>query len=87
MKIIIADPKNRKLLANMKLKILKQKSNQSVRNLLHELELIEADLSYKISDKQKTYYILTALSPNLSKDMISETKSKITSKNQIVTIT
>jgi hypothetical protein len=87
MKIIIADPKNRKLLANMKLKILKQKSNQSVRNLLHELELIEADLSYKISDKQKTYYILTALSPNLSKDIISKTKSKITSRNQIATIT
>jgi hypothetical protein len=51
MKAIIADPENRKLLVNVKLKILKQKSNQSVRNLLHELELIEANLSYKINDK------------------------------------
>jgi hypothetical protein len=51
MKIIMADPENRKLFANMKLKILKQKSNQSMRNLLHELELIEADLPYEISDE------------------------------------
>jgi hypothetical protein len=58
-----------------------------VRNLLHELELIEADLPYKISDEQKVYYILTALSPDLSKDMISKTKFKITSKDQIATIT
>jgi hypothetical protein len=47
----MTDPENRKLLANMKLKILKQKSNQLMRNLLHELKLIEADLFYKISDK------------------------------------
>jgi hypothetical protein len=61
----------------MKLKALKQKSNQSVRNLLHELELIEADLSYKISDKQKAYYILIALFPDLNKGVICEIKSKI----------
>jgi hypothetical protein len=86
MKIIITDPENRKLLANMKLKILKQKPNQLMRNLLHELKLIETDLSYKISDKQKAYHILTALSPNLSKDVINEIKSKITSRDQITTI-
>jgi hypothetical protein len=57
-----------------------------VRNLLHELELIEADLSYEISDKQKAYHMLTVLSPNLSKDIISEIKSKITSRDQIATI-
>jgi hypothetical protein len=51
MKIIVADPENRKLLVNVKLKTLKQKSNQSTRNLLHELKLIEADLPYKINDK------------------------------------
>jgi hypothetical protein len=51
MKTIMADPENRKLLANMKLKILKQKFNQSVRNLLHELKLIETKLLYEISDK------------------------------------
>jgi hypothetical protein len=51
MKIIVTDPENSKLVANMKLKILKQKSNQSIRNLLHELKLIEADLPYKVSDK------------------------------------
>jgi hypothetical protein len=51
MKVIMADPENRKLFVNVKLKALKQKSNQSVRNLLHELELIEVDLLYKISDK------------------------------------
>jgi hypothetical protein len=50
-KVIVADPENRKLLANMKLKTLKQKPNQLVRNLLHELKLIEADLLYKINDK------------------------------------
>jgi hypothetical protein len=57
-----------------------------VRNLLHELELIEADLLYKISDKQKAYYILIALFPNLSKDIINETKFKIIFRNQIATI-
>jgi hypothetical protein len=51
MKIIVADSENRKLFANMKLKALKQKSNQLMRNLLHELKLIEADLSYEISDE------------------------------------
>jgi hypothetical protein len=55
MKTIIIDPENRKLFVNMKLKILKQKSNQLVRNLPHELELIEADLLYKINDEQKIY--------------------------------
>jgi hypothetical protein len=50
-KIIMADSENRKLFANMKLKVLKQKFNQLIRNLLHELKLIEADLSYKISDE------------------------------------
>jgi hypothetical protein len=57
-----------------------------VRNLLHELKLIEADLPYKINDKQKIYQLLTALSPDLSKNVISETKSKVTSKDQITTI-
>jgi hypothetical protein len=57
-----------------------------MRNLLHELKLIEADLPYKISDEQKAYHILTALSPNLSKDIINKIKSKITSRNQIATI-
>jgi hypothetical protein len=57
-----------------------------MRTLLHELELIEADLSYKISDKQKAYYILTALSPDLNKDIISKTKFKIIFRNQITTI-
>jgi hypothetical protein len=52
-----------------------------MRNLLHELKLIEADLSYKISDEQKAYHILIALSPNLSKDVISKIKFKITFKN------
>jgi hypothetical protein len=47
MKTIMADPENRKLLASIKLKTLKQKFNQSVRNLLYEFKLIEADLSYK----------------------------------------
>jgi hypothetical protein len=47
----MTDLENRKLFANMKLKTLKQKFNQSVRNLLHELKLIEADLPYEISDK------------------------------------
>jgi hypothetical protein len=47
----MADPENRKLFVNVKLKTLKQKSNQLVRNLLHELELIEANLLYKIGDK------------------------------------
>jgi hypothetical protein len=65
---------------------LKQKSNQSIRNLLHELKLIEADLSYEISDEQKAYHILTALFPNLNKDIINKIKSKITSRNQIATI-
>jgi ribosomal protein S6 len=57
-----------------------------VRNLLHELKLIETDLFYEINDEQKAYYMLIALSPNLSKDMINKTKSKITFKNQIATI-
>jgi hypothetical protein len=57
-----------------------------MRNLLLELKLIEADLPYKISDEQKIYYILTALSPNLNKDIISKTKFKIISRNQIATI-
>jgi hypothetical protein len=54
--------------------------------LLHELKLIEADLPYKISDKQKAYYILTALFPDLNKDVISKIKFKIIFKNQIATI-
>jgi hypothetical protein len=86
MKIIIADPENRKLFANMKLKVLKQKFNQLVRNLLHELELIEADLFYEISDEQKAYYILIVLFPNLSKGVISKIKSKIIFRDQIATI-
>jgi hypothetical protein len=57
-----------------------------MRNLLHELKLIEINLSYKISDKQKAYYILTVLSPDLNKDIINKIKSKIISKNQIATI-
>jgi hypothetical protein len=57
-----------------------------VRNLLHELKLIEVNLSYEINDKQKAYHILTVLSSDLSKGMISETKFKIISKNQIATI-
>jgi hypothetical protein len=50
-KTIIADPENRKLLLNVKLKALKQKFDQLVQNLLHELKLIETDLLYNISDK------------------------------------
>jgi hypothetical protein len=80
------DPENRKLFVNIKLKILKQKPNQLIRNLLHELKLIEVDLLYKISDKQKAYYMLTALSPDLSKDMINKIKFKVTSRDQIATI-
>jgi hypothetical protein len=54
---------------------------RSLRNLLHELKLIEADLLYKISDEQKVYQLLIALFPDLSKGMINETKSKIISRN------
>jgi hypothetical protein len=57
-----------------------------MRNLLHELKLIEIDLFYEISDEQKVYYILIVLSPKLSKDMISKIKSKITFRDQIATI-
>jgi hypothetical protein len=58
-----------------------------VLNVLHELKLIEADLLYKINDEQKVYQLLTALFHDLNKDVISETISKITSKDQITTIT
>jgi ribosomal protein S6 len=57
-----------------------------MRNSLHELKLIEADLPYKISDKQKTYYMLIILSPDLNKDVINEIKFKIISRDQIITI-
>jgi hypothetical protein len=52
-----------------------------MRNLLHELKLIETDLSYKISDKQKAYHMLTVLSPDLNKDVINKIKFKIISRN------
>jgi hypothetical protein len=45
------DSENRKLFVNIKRKFLKQKFYQLVRNLLHELKLIEIDLLYKINDK------------------------------------
>jgi hypothetical protein len=57
-----------------------------MRNLLHELKLIETNLFYEISDKQKAYHMLIVLSPNLNKDMISEIKFKIISRDQIATI-
>jgi hypothetical protein len=86
MKIIVADPENRKLFVNMKLKALKQKPNQSMRNLLYELKLIEADLLYKVNNEQKAYQLLIVLFPDLNKNIINETKFKITSKDQIATI-
>jgi hypothetical protein len=73
----MADPENRKLFVNMKLKILKQKFNWLVRNLQHELELIEVDLLYEISDEQKVYQLLIVLFPDLNKGVINEIKSKI----------
>jgi hypothetical protein len=68
------------------LKTLKQKLNHSIRDLAYELKLIETDLLYKISDKQKTYQLPIALFPDLSKDIINEIKFKITFRDQIVTI-
>jgi hypothetical protein len=57
-----------------------------MRNLLHKLELIEADLLYKINNKQKAYQLLIILFPNLSKDIINKIKFKIIFRDQIATI-
>jgi hypothetical protein len=56
-----------------------------VRNLLHELKLIEVNLLYEINDERKIYQLLIALSPNLSENMINKIKSKIISRDQIAT--
>lgn len=83
LKSIIASPAIRKSQALIRLAEIKQRKDQSVRELLTVVETIEGEIPPMTEDERKAWVLLNALSPALRAEVMHEHK-EITSREQVL---
>lgn len=79
----ISDPATRKSEALMSLATKRQKTEQSVRDLLAEIEQLEEDIPPMSEEERKAWTLLNALTPALRAEVIRDNK-EITSREQVL---
>jgi hypothetical protein len=80
---IIADPETRKSIALLQLQTKTQRTGQSVRALLGEVENLESDIPKLTEEERSAWAFLNALSPELRTEVIRENK-EIKTREQVV---
>jgi|tagenome__1003787_1003787.scaffolds.fasta_scaffold20965504_2 hypothetical protein len=83
---LLSDPENRLQTAYLKIRDLRQKKGQTVRDINNMLELWERDLRNPPNDETKAYNTFMALHPDLRKAVNIETHGKITTREQVTTV-
>lgn len=83
---LLSDPENRMQNARLKIRELRQKKGQSVRDINNMLELWERDLDPPADDVTKAYNTFMALHPDLRKAINVETHGKISTREQVTAI-
>jgi hypothetical protein len=83
LRTIVSDPATRKSDALLSLAAKKQRTGQSVRELLAEIEGLEEDIPPMTEEERKAWTLLNALSPALRAEVMREHKD-ITSREQIL---
>lgn len=81
---LIADPANRMATATLKLQNMRQSTSQSARDVLDEIETLEADIPEDISEEQrKAWHFLNSLAPRLRSAVMRENR-EINSRVQVL---
>ena len=83
---LLSDPENRMQNARLKIRDLRQKKGQSVRDINNMLELWERDMRILPDEETKAYNTFMALYPDLRKAVNIETHKKIATREQVTTI-
>lgn len=83
---LLSDPENRMQNARLKIRELRQKKGQSVRDINNMLELWERDLDPPADEVTKAYNTFMALHPDLRKAINVETHGKISTREQVTAI-
>jgi len=83
---LLSDPENRLQTAYLKIRDLRQKKGQTVRDINNMLELWERDLRNPPNEETKAYNTFMALHPDLRKAVNIETHGKVTTREQVTTI-
>jgi Zinc knuckle len=83
---LLSDPENRMQNARLKIRELRQKKGQTVRDINNMLELWERDLDEAPSEVTKAYSTFLALHPDLRNAISTETHGKITTREQVTSI-
>lgn len=83
LRTLIVDPANRMAYASLRLKDVKQRKGQSVREFTSYIEGLERDIPEWTERERKAWFLLNSLQPDLRKEVMKENKV-ITSREQVV---
>lgn len=80
----IKDPASRLASATLKLHNMRQRSDQSARQLLHEIEAVEQDIPVEMGEEaRRAWHFLNSLVPQLRNAIMADIK-EVTSRDQIL---